>query len=285
MWKLFATAYPQQFYKTSSYRSMKIEGPKMPMSDYLGLVKSDSLRWRLALTVATEYAKVPELVEITALKNLVALELMSPQSSKTIPSEFPYDGEGAVIIPLSSMTTLSDRVVRAWSELVQSSGAFAHLYLLRLYHQTDLSRVALRYMKNFPSLRFIFVYNCPGLDANSDDCIDGWEVAAISELLYCTELQDCYKEMMSTGENGDQMLSQDIPLLDFQVGPSIDRPSKIKARTPLVCLRRCEESHTSEPAAKKLKADGPRAPGRNRSRKLMMRERKGDMGSMLAELM
>jgi hypothetical protein len=269
MWKLFATVYPHQFPQASSYRSMKIEGPKMPMGDYLGLVKSDSLRWRLALTVATEYARIPELVEITALKNIVALDVISAPRAQTI-----SDDGGP------SMATLSDRVVRAWSELAQSSGAFTHLSLMRLYHQTELSAVALRYMRDIPSLRFVIVHNCPGV-ASAGDCTDGWEVAAIPELLDRTELHDCYTGMMDIGEKADQMLSQDIPLLDFQIGPSIHRRSKIRARTP-VCLRRCEDPNTPEPAAKKHKAGGPS--GRNRSKKPVMRERNGDMDSLLAEL-
>ncbi|RMJ23068.1 hypothetical protein PHISP_06073 [Aspergillus sp. HF37] len=247
---------------------MKIEGPKMPMENYLGLVKSDTLRWRLALTVATEYARIPELVEIAALKNIVALEVISPPHAQSI-----SDSEGA------SMATLNNRVVRTWSELAQSSGAFAYLSILRLHHQTELSGVALHYMRDFPSLRFIIVHNCPGV-ASAGDCTEGWEVAAIPELLSCTELHDCYTGMIDIGEKGGQMLSQDIPVLDFQIGPSIHRASK-RAGTP-VCLRRCEESYTPEPAAKKHKAGGPS--GRNRSKKRVMKERKGDLDSVLAEL-
>lgn len=270
MWKLFATVYPEQFPKVSSYRSMKIEGPKMPMRDYLDLVKSDSLRWRLVLTVASEFARVPELVEISTLKNLVALEIISPPRSLAI-----SDDED---VP---MTTLNDRVVRTWSDLARFSGTFAHLCILRLYHQTDLSRVALHYMRDFPSLRFIIVHNCPGL-VSSDCTGDGWEVAAIPELLDPTSFYGCYTAMTDIGERSDTM-SQDIPLLDFQIGQSTHGANKVKARARPVCLRRCEESRIPEPATKKPKVEVYRATGR--SKRPAMRERSGDVGMVLAELM
>lgn len=273
MWKLFATVYPLQFRSRSRYRSMKIEGPKMPMRDYLGLVKSDSLHWRLVLTVATEVARVPELVQITTLRNLVALEIFSSQRAPVIPDETEV-----------SVTTLNDRVVRTWSELAQSSGTFAHLRVLRLYHQKDLSAVALRYMKAFPSLTSVIVHDCPGLTSNiSNDCtqVDGWEVADIPELLEPTELYSCYTTAMDLGDEGRQpTMDKGIPVLDFQVGQAIHREDKrSRRRNERFCLRRRVEPDAPEPVTKKVKLDG------GQRQKAVMRDRAGDLGGVLGEMM
>lgn len=275
MWKLFVTVYPRQFRERSLYRSMKIEGPKMPMRDYLGLVKSETLSWRLVLTVAAEFARVPELVEITILRNLVALEIISPPRVKALPDDTEV-----------SMTTLNDRVIRTWSELAQSSGAFAHLRILRLHHQKDLSAVALRYMKAFPSLRFMVIHNCPGLTSNfSDDCTDadGWEIADIPELVESTSLYNCYTVVKDLEEKDPSTMSEDIPVLDFQLGQTthrVDRRSRIRSQ-PILCLRRgSSETDTPQPVSKKVKLDE-----KNPSRRAVMKERGGDLGGMLGELM
>lgn len=278
MWKLFATAYPRQFPAVASYRAMRIERLFMPMRDYLSLVNSDALRWRLVLTVATEFARVPELVQITTLQNLVALEMATPLHPQV-------NSEEADV----RMATLNDRVVRAWSELAQS-GAFAHLSILRLNNQKELSKAALRYMSQFPSLRFIIVHNCPGLISSfSCDCTqaDGWEVADIPELVQCPRLYDCYTTIADTGELRDQTMGQDTPLLDFGIGPSIHRTNRCRAMAPPLCLRRCTESSVQELAAKRPRV-GNEAQGRackaRRAKKAVMKERKGDIGSMLAEM-
>ncbi|RJE24563.1 hypothetical protein PHISCL_03094 [Aspergillus sclerotialis] len=289
MWKLFATAYPLQFREHSRYRSMKIEGPKMPMRDYFGLVRSESLRWRLALTLAVEFATVPELVEITTLTNLIALEIISPPFTQGIlnDTELP-------------VTMLNDRIIRTWSELARASKAFTHLQIMRLYHQKDLSTVALRYMKDFPSLRFIIVHNCQGITSKlSDNCteINGWEIVAIPQLTKSTTLYGCYTTMKDLGEEGDQsVMDGDIPVLDFQIGHTIHRENKrIEARTQPICLKKCitsteTETEIPEPVTKKAKLNGERKQidldTRNKTRRSVMKDRKGrDLGGVLEELM
>lgn len=273
MWKLFATAYPLLFRERSRYRSMKIEGPKMPMQDYFGLVKNDSLHWRLVLTVATEVARVPELVEITTLRNIVALEIFSSQHVPVISDDTEV-----------SVTTLNDRVVRTWSELARSSGVFAHLRILRLYHQRDLSAVALHYMKAFPSLTFVIVHDCPGLTSKfSNDCtqVDGWEVADIPDLLESTRLYSCYTRAMDIGdEEGQSTMDKDIPVLDFQVGQAIHQEDKrSRGRSERLCLRRRIEADVPEPVTKKARLDG------SKRQKAVMKDRKGNLGAVLGEMM
>ncbi|XHG05349.1 hypothetical protein AWENTII_008577 [Aspergillus wentii] len=250
MWKLFATAYPIDFRGINQYRSMKIEGPKMSMRDYLGLVKSDSLSWGVALTLANLFARVPELVDIASIKNLVALEIITLSQIATIPEE--TDAAGA---------TLSDRIVRTWSELAQTSAAFSHLRVLRLYNQEDLSKVALRYMDAFPSLRLIIAHDCPhftSLVKHGPIELDGWEVSTISQPKKSNEdpsepdtLYECYKTSLMDIETQDQPTLRDTPILDFQVGQI--NPTRRKKQSTVYLERKKNADSTQEPATKKQK--------------------------------
>lgn len=260
---------------------MKIEGPKMPMRDYLGLVKCDLLTWRLVLTVATEYARVPELVDIATLKNLVALEFISPPQLQAAEEDTGV-----------STTTLNDRIIRTWSEIAKSSNAFKHLSVMRLYHQRDLSRVALRYLQDLPSLGFIIAHNCQGLtSAFSKDGpkAEGWEIVDIPEILEATRLYSCYTAMMDLDQEGGAASHHDIPFLDFQVGKSTHRANKsIRRITQPVCLRRCADPDTPEPIAKKPKLERGKRPQvkGNTPKKALMKYRKGkDLGDLLEEFM
>lgn len=261
----------------------------MPMRDYFGLVRSDTFRWRLELTVATEFATVPELVEITTLTNLIALEIISPPHAQAISDDTE-----------SPMTTLNDRILRTWSDLARASKAFTHLQIMRLYHQNDLSTAALRYMRDFPSLRFIIVHNCPGITSKlSDDCteINGWEIVPIPQLTKSPRLYDCYTAMMDLGEEGDKsVMDEDIPVLDFQIGQTIHRENKrIEARTQPICLKTCRtrtktETEIPEPVTKKAKLNDERKQidldTRNKTKRAVMKDRKGkDLGGVLEELM
>ncbi|OJJ47518.1 hypothetical protein ASPZODRAFT_52551, partial [Penicilliopsis zonata CBS 506.65] len=156
MWKVFATAYPHEFRKLSRHREMKIEGPKMPLGKYLGLVKSDSLSWIAVLTVSTQFAKTPELVDIAMIQNLGALKIITPSGlSQHRGPDNPY------------AAGLSDRIVRAWSELADSSGAFKHLRVLYMVNQVGLSPAMLPYLNSFPSLSQVVFCGCSGIISKS----------------------------------------------------------------------------------------------------------------------
>ncbi|KAF7597491.1 hypothetical protein BBP40_003738 [Aspergillus hancockii] len=229
-WKLFATVYPVEFRQISQYHSMKIEGPRLPMQAYLELAKSDSLKWQVVLTLASSFARVPELVEISSIRNLVALEVTtSPQA------ETPSDDTDTPV------TALNDRIIRSWGEMVQASAAFAHLRVLKLCHQ-NLSGVVLRYLHTFPSLQVIVAYDCPGIHSmfTNSSAMHGWEsrpgpkgwAPAVYEL-YQTSLAD-------TDGCQPPTLSLDSPVLDFQIGEFKQTTKRVPRNVKIVYLYRME---------------------------------------------
>ncbi|PYI04893.1 hypothetical protein BO78DRAFT_158090 [Aspergillus sclerotiicarbonarius CBS 121057] len=271
-WKLFATAYPEQFRAVSSYRSMKIEGPRMSMQEYLGLVKSDSLSWRAVLTLASSFARVPELVEISSIRNLVALEIATPSHTAPVLDDTE-----------PPLATLSDRIVRTWSELAQDAGAFAHLRVLALYHQTDLSQLTLRYLRGFPSLQMVVAEGCPGLVSASavNPDVDGWEVVLQPER--AETLYEYYQSSVRDEAKESSVLA-DAPILDFQVGQNTGRALGERLKKPrLVCLRRAK-AYEREPALKRARVAASARP--QGGKRAVMKERSAkDLGGILQEFL
>ncbi|KAL4921591.1 hypothetical protein BDW62DRAFT_174024 [Aspergillus aurantiobrunneus] len=276
MWKLLATVYPAEFSEVEKYRSMKIEGPKLPMRDYLGLTKSDTLSWRVILTLAASYARVPELVEISEIKNLVALDIATPAQPHALPETD------------IQITALSDRIVRAWSEVAQAAGAFSHLRVLILRHQSALSDVTLHYLKAFPNLQSVIVFECSGItSAFSKGDVDGWAIAE-TEQSAPGSLYGLYEASCKAFDSEDSTPAQ-TPILDFQIG---QMRSKARGRHPhsAMHLRRTADAPKRvepEPNTRKRKevgaSDSRREQSQPRKGKAVMKDRTKDIGDMLSD--
>ncbi|KAE8375075.1 hypothetical protein BDV26DRAFT_268590 [Aspergillus bertholletiae] len=283
MWKLFAIAYPVEFWQISQYRSMKIEGPRLAMRDYLELVKSDSLKWRLVLSLATSFARVPELVEIASIRNMVALEVATPSRVGT-----PAD---ATEMPVA----LSDRIIRSWSELVWTSDAFSHLRVLKLCHQ-DLSAVVLRYLRAFPSLQVIVAYGCPGIHSLFTDGleIDGWESRPGQEDKP-PALYELYQTSIANTDGESLALGQGVPILDFQIGQAIQKPKKVPTEAKTLYLYRTTAANLTEKPVLHIPTKRPREgvsasgeyyPRRSGPKRAVMRDRKAkDLGEVLGKFL
>jgi hypothetical protein len=285
MWKLFATVYPAELRNVAKYRSMKVKWPKMPLREYWSVVKSDSLSWRLVLTLTPSFGRVPELVEIANIKNLVALEIATPlQVMPMLDSSEPQ------------IAGLNDRIARTWSELAETSGAFTHLHILRLYCQPDLTPVGIRYLSALPGLCFIIAHGCPnlkpflqgeGLDK------DRWEVTAIPQFVVKESSQlegsepltlyECYQKSFHASSEGhaieDGILDRGSPVLDFRIVPEGSQglgKRGSSSSTIYFQRRKASGSRPPEPPQKKLKITGqsPEKTSRPRfgSRKPVMRK-------------
>jgi hypothetical protein len=225
MWKLFNTAYPANFSKVAPYYPMLIEYPKMPVRNYLGLIQNDALHWGVTLTLMTGFARTPELVDIANVKNICGLELSTAGGSSVILSEADVQ-----------IAALSDRIVRAWSELARTAGAFQHLRVLRLSGQQGLSEAIFSYFRFFPSLRVVGVADCGELvteAAKELAAMYGWEIKSKQRRRRrdgeaegsgsLDTLFKCYQENMSRDDDGSMKpgtsLQPDLPVLDCQIGP------------------------------------------------------------------
>lgn len=285
MWKLFATAYPVEFRQISQYRSMKIEGPRLAMRDYLELVKSDSMKWQVVLTLATSFARVPELVEISSIRNLVALEVATPPhvGAPTSHTETP-------------VTALNDRIIRSWRELVQTSGAFAHLRALKLCYQ-DLSGVVLRHLCAFPSLRIIVAYGCPGIHSmfTNGSERDGWESRPVQEG-QPPALYELYQTSFADMGVEPSALDRESPILDFQVGQTNQTLKRVSKNAQTLYLYRTTAAirTPAEQSEPRIPTKRPRgevsAPGERQERpapkRAVMRNRPTkDLGEILGNFL
>ncbi|GAD93314.1 conserved hypothetical protein [Paecilomyces variotii No. 5] len=291
MWKLFATAYQVEFRKVSQYRSMKIGFPMMPVQDYLGLVNDDSLNWGVTLFLSTIYARTPDLVGISRIKNLVALDIFTP-----LHPSFDTPDEALTAV------ALNDRIIRTWCELVRNSGAFRSLRALRLIHQDDVSETLFEYLAVFPSLRMLIVHDCKSLGTGSSKAFAeryGWEVRSgpphqLDDYQGMEDTDSIYRLYQETNALRDCGvtvgacdLAVDTPILDFEIG--IKRKSN--KSQPIVFLRRqADQPRIAETVMRKRKltgSDGGSASyNSTKSRKPVMKERgKQDITGMLAEFL
>ncbi|QMW39335.1 hypothetical protein G4B11_002615 [Aspergillus flavus] len=284
MWKLFATAYPAEFRHISQYRSMKIEGPRLAMREYFELVKSDSLKWQLVLNLATSFARVPDLVGISSIRNLAALEVATPPHIGT-----PADDTETPV------TALSDRIIRSWSELAQTSGAFAHLRVLKLCHQ-DLSDVVLRYLHTFPSLQVIVAYGCPGIRSMFRDGleIDGWKSRPGQDKP--PALYELYQTSLANMDGVPPALDPGGPILEFQIGRTHQESKRVPTKAKTLYLHRTKAGNRipTENSALHLPMKRPReevsASGQRQRwsgpKRAVMRERKTkDLGEVLGNFL
>lgn len=256
----------------------------MPMREYLDSMKSDALSWGVALTLFTAFASVPELVEIESVKNLVALELNASSEPETLVND-------KTTMPMAG---LNDRVVRTWSELAESGAAFAHLQVLRLSYQEHVSRVTLQYLRSFPSLRLLVVYNCPSLSSlfNDNQTIEGWQPVVDHsthlEAAYASGEIYGYYNFIRESEERNPSMDRNTPILGFQIGREIRRPSKSR-NTPEVYLKRQkpqnrhqEQEDASEPPAKRPRqASGPRAARRGTMKARRAKDLDGVLGDLI----
>jgi hypothetical protein len=170
MWKLFATAYPQEFREVSQHYPFRLgSSKKMSIRDYLLLVTSSSLSWATVLSISTEYIGISELVEIATVTNLMALDITSPPRP-------------SVNCDSSSAVSLTDRVVRSWGESALAGGAFRHLRILMLRSQTEVTKDIFPFLDCFPSLVVLAVKGCSELTGKSIKHVasrHGWEIRQI----------------------------------------------------------------------------------------------------------
>lgn len=295
MWKLLATAYPEDFRKISRYTCMHVEGPLMPVHQYLSLLKSDNLHWGVALTLFTPFASTPELVDIANVKNLVALDLTMSETASASNEE--------------TATALDNRIMRTWSEMAGDSSlagetgrAFAHLRVLKIAHQTEVTTTALRYLRAFPSLRHVIICNCPNIirafKNNSSRSIEGWHLSnsasagyhspvSLPDQLY-TEYEKSWEAHSDiTDATSSPSLSRDCPILGFQIGREMRQLSR-KTFTTLDLVRQHnpEQQEAQEPPPKRPR-QAPSHPGKppGRSSRSMKERKARDLNSVLNDLL
>ncbi|PGG95899.1 hypothetical protein GX51_08078 [Blastomyces parvus] len=204
--------YPLEFREIAPYYSLNASTKKMSLRNYSRLIHSPSLSWGTILSISTDHADLHDLVEISKITNLVALDITTSSPVKSISLR---DDD----VPI---TKLTDRVVRSWSELAGSSEAFNNLRVLMLHLQTDVTLRIFSYLDRFPSLEALVVVGCPHFADDSAKTVGhqhGWGtriINATDETIY-----ECYTNYITSIDSTANSKVPDmrsLPLLDFSLG-------------------------------------------------------------------
>lgn len=269
--------------------------PRFPLTGYIDLVKSSSCSWLTSLSVWTEYARVPELVKLADVANLVSLEINTPPATSSM-MMMTADGEES----LSELATLNDRILRTWGELAETetSGAFRHLRVLKLYSQRDLTAQSFVYLCKLPCLEYCVLARCDGLTRKSALRMahsQGWMIVCTKEEEDDNDTTNCPTMCQFSTTSGTsktfndclpdtlltpRALPKNTPLLEFSVG---QRREKVKDRDVIVLRRKLggPEAHKRTIADAAGVYDG----AQKRARKPVMKPRGRDISGMLAEFM
>ncbi|KAK2839198.1 hypothetical protein FQN49_006377 [Arthroderma sp. PD_2] len=273
LWKIFATAYPTEFNHIAHRYSLKPSSKEMPIGDYLKLLSSRNLNWSAVLSVSAEFFDPHEFFDIANVTNLIALEIRS-QPKRT---EFEYE----------SAVTISDRVIRGWSEMALAGNAFRQLRVLVLRLQSGISEHLFAYLDAFRSLKAFIMQGCPNLyrkEARELAEKHGWES-------FTVQFSDSslYKIIMKMGSElepksqDNTLMINALPVVEFSLFrrnlKSLDSQEQIlfkKKATRLRCPNHRERKNHSNLAVGTVKAE--------KSNKPVLREnRKKDMKGLLAQ--
>ncbi|OKL59139.1 hypothetical protein UA08_05610 [Talaromyces atroroseus] len=282
MWKIFCTVYPDQFRQVSQYCKLGMRTPSFPLAGYMGLVQSSNCCWATSLSIWTQFARVPELVKLAEMANLVSLEINTPYTHRNEDKD---------------MAALNDRILRTWSELVETSRAFQHLRVLRLYSQQNLTGRSFCYLSQLPSLEYCVLAMCDGMTQRSAVKLansQGWFVIqddpkhAMFQFSPCdpSKAFDGHKEWYINHSDDfvPSSLPKNTPLLEFSVGQRCER---LKEGDVITMCRKLD-SHNSHAKGNKRNFGDTVSPKRNdaalkKARKPVMKQRGKDLSGMLAE--
>lgn len=145
VWRIFSAllAGHDASLRLLRYRD-RLSKPQSLLRFYTDPLTSKSFDFLTYLSITTAFA-VPELVRLSAIKNLVALEIVSE------------DGK--------SEYGVSDRIIRAWSIAAADENAFSVLRLLKLLKHPFVTKASIAYISTFPALAVYEVTGC-GFDLN-----------------------------------------------------------------------------------------------------------------------
>lgn len=274
MWKLLATVYPTEFWndlQACRRRSFKIKELRIAFHQYLDLIRvsGTKLHWTTTITLSNDHFDATDLVALSRVTNLVALGLSCPP---------PFLASQADLHP--QPVSLSDRIIRGWADLAASRTAFAHLHILLLRSQPDVSDYAFALFSRFPSLVGIAVVECPQLTSVSARTAaqrNGWidyDLSRRKDIIKTAgDFLDDYLGSVAEEDRYSKEL-QSKPRLDFAVEPLDTRR---RAAKPVVLYSR------KRPVAKPVLA-APEKPRQKSRQPVVKTKNRKDMMGLLAEM-
>ncbi|CZR57544.1 uncharacterized protein PAC_07433 [Phialocephala subalpina] len=199
-WRVFSTLLREDdnTLRMRRYRE-QLRTPNSPLQYYAKPLASTSFDFLTYLSITIAFT-VPDLVKLSEMKNLVALEMVNE------------DGQ--------YQQGVSDRVVRAWTIAATSGDSFRVLRILKLWNFEEITNVSLGYLNLFPALAIYDVTGCSiDLQDSAQALPHGWKATVDSHLLgrlqaACMTRADIMraklgKEVKATRKVHAQQLSED----------------------------------------------------------------------------
>lgn len=159
--------------------------PVPSLSVYMKPLKSTTFDFLVHLSITTAFG-TSNMVELSTLVNLVALEISNPKHDnrvRTAAKQFD--------------TSFGDRVIKTWSEVAAKGKGFKVLRILKLRNFLEITNNCFQYINDFPALAVFDVVGCDfnGLAQLSAKTL-GWEVHPDGALLEILQ-SDCVKHIMA----------------------------------------------------------------------------------------
>ncbi|TGO16834.1 hypothetical protein BTUL_0023g00070 [Botrytis tulipae] len=186
-WKAFSKALDRQegaILNQFRYSGSVVE-PVPSLSVYTKPLKSTTFDFLAHLSITTAFS-TSNMVEISTLVNLVALEISNPK----------HDNRGRTAGKQFD-TSFGDRVIKTWSEVAAKGKGFKVLRILKLRNFLEITNNCFQYLNDFPALAVFDVMDCDfnGLAQLSAEKL-GWEIHPDGALLEILQ-SDCVKHIMA----------------------------------------------------------------------------------------
>ncbi|KAJ5257083.1 hypothetical protein N7478_013187 [Penicillium angulare] len=250
MWKIMVINYAQ-FREYTPYYRLVADKCKQPIRQYFDLMNNTNCLWRSVLSFSSDFADVTDLVALSNIKNIVALEINQHMrfNQRKIDTSMQSDQSNSDSLRRDG---LRDGIVRSWMEMVQTKDSFQHLRILRLYNQKRLSPHTLTMFEKFPQLNIIVLCGCDlfteamGLGPRNQRHgfkLEGWIARRLDWIqkedfddaemlqplleLYNNTLKTGYRCFDKCAEEEDptpSSLQSSLPLMEFQIPEAVAIP-------------------------------------------------------------
>ncbi|KAH0556023.1 hypothetical protein GP486_006037 [Trichoglossum hirsutum] len=221
IWRVFVTVYHEEEEMSLMYHRQSIIKPSIPLDGYVKPIVSESFHWITHLSISNVIFSRSELVNLSKLVNIGALDILaSPR------------------FPQISRDTMEDGIVRAWSRAAAEEGAFPKLRVLMLRYHTEVTPRSLEYINSFPSLMLYNVTGC-SITARSEAKARklGWTCEAGRDLVEALHrdkemarswdlpIHACFRragvlQSLDTSKVESVKRIDKLPVLNFRIGPN-----------------------------------------------------------------
>jgi hypothetical protein len=184
-------------------------------------IVSESFHWITHLSISNVIFSRTELVNLSKLVNIGALDILaSPRCPRT------------------SLDTMEDGIIRAWSRAATEDGAFSKLRVLMLRYHTEVTPRSLEYINCFPSLMLYNVTGC-SITTKSEGKANklGWTCEAGKDLLEALQrdkemaqswdlpIHACFRRagvLAALDQSKVEPVQRidKLPVLNFRIGPN-----------------------------------------------------------------